>query len=108
MLGVLLVSCCCSVKVSGGTSVRIQHVRSTTMQVAHILVANPHPLFIKGPPHSSYAKTFVLKYGSWEAPDGCKILPWGVGTICPPGKHHSDNFPMSPKMESNLYQQGVY
>ena len=29
------------------------------------------------------------KSGSWEALDGCKILPQVVGTICPPGKPHS-------------------
>jgi hypothetical protein len=40
-----------------------------------------------------------LKYGSREALDGCKILLPGVGTICPPGKHHSENFPKSLKIE---------
>ena len=28
-------------------------------------------------------------YGSWEGLVGGKILVQGVGTICPPGKHHS-------------------
>ena len=26
---------------------------------------------------------FLTLYGRWEALDGCKILPQGVGTICP-------------------------
>ena len=25
---------------------------------------------------------FVALYGTWAALGGCKILPWGVGTIC--------------------------
>ena len=36
--------------------------------------------------------------GSWEALDGCKILLRGVGMICPPGKHHSENFQKSLKI----------
>jgi hypothetical protein len=58
---------------------------------------NPLPLLIKGP--SPSPKKYVLKYGSWEALDWCKILLRGVGRICPPGKHHSENFQTSIKIE---------
>ena len=38
-------------------------------------------------------------YRSWNALEGCKMLLRGVGMICPPGKHHSENFQKSPKIE---------
>jgi hypothetical protein len=41
-----------------------------------------------------------LKYGSWEALDGCKILLRGVGTICPPGKQYSENLKKHKKSRS--------
>ena len=34
-------------------------------------------------------KKYFLKNGRLEALDGCKILLRGVGSFCPPGKHHS-------------------
>ena len=40
-------------------------------------------------PPKSATFGFLALYGTWEALDGCKILPRGVGTIRRPGKHHS-------------------
>ena len=40
-------------------------------------------------------------YGIWEDLVACKILLRGVAVICPPGKHHSENFPKSVKINQN-------
>ena len=50
---------------------------------------NPHHLLMMQGP--CLLENDPSKYISWEAPDGCKILPLCVGTFCPPGQHHSEN-----------------
>ena len=37
-------------------------------------------------------KSDFALYGNWEGVVACKILLRGVAVICPPGKHHPDNF----------------
>jgi hypothetical protein len=66
----------------------------------------PPPVNEGPPPPPRLLKTHFWKYGSWEALDGCKLLLWGVGTICPPGKHHSENFQQSPQIENvNMFSE---
>ena len=67
---------------------------------AKLLLSNDHPdLAELGHPlklcclqkkTKSRKKLIFALYGSWEALDGCKILLQVMGTICPPGKPHSE------------------
>jgi hypothetical protein len=42
-------------------------------------------------------------YTIWEGSAACKILLQGVGVICPPGKHYSENFQKSPNREVRTF-----
>ena len=41
----------------------------------------------------------LLTYDRWEDATASKILVQGVGVICQPDKHHSENFQKSPQIE---------
>jgi hypothetical protein len=40
------------------------------------------------------------RHGIWHGLAACKIQLQGVGVICPPGKHHSENLFFEPKSTS--------
>jgi hypothetical protein len=47
--------------------------------------------------------TFVFSlYGIWERFAACSYVR-GVGVICPPGKHHSENIFFGPKAEKYVF-----